>query len=561
MSETMTKNTTENRRKAQERRATEVKMMLENIERLNRIGVALSSERDTSRLLEMILLGAKEIANADGGTLYTVTDDDKLKFEIMRTDSLNIAMGGTTGKDIPFPALPIYREDGSPNTGMVAAYAVINDKTVNIEDAYEAEGFDFSGTRKFDANTGYRSKSFLTIPMKNHEKEIIGVLQLLNSKDHNSGEVIAFTPQIQQLVESLASQAAIALTNQNLIEGLKALFESFITLIADAIDEKSPYTGGHCRRVPEMAMMLGKCAVEAKTGAFADFTMSEKELYELRIAAWLHDCGKVTTPEYVVDKATKLATIFDRIELVDTRFEVLKQQAEVEMLRKQMDLLRKGRPDHAQVMEVQLRAHQKQLDDDRDFIRNANIGGEFMTEEHQNRVKQIAAYKYKNEKGEIQPFLSENEVYNLNIARGTLTNEERQVINNHIVVTINMLESLPYPKALRRVPEYAGGHHERMDGKGYPRGLTKEQMSIPARIMGIADIFEALTARDRPYKKAKTLSESLFILGKMMLDNHVDPDLFDLFIREKVYLTYAKQFLEPDQIDEVDESKIPGYKP
>jgi len=534
---------------------------LENIAKLNQIGVALSSERDNKRLLEMILLGAKEIANADGGTLYTVTDDDKLKFEIMRTDSLNIAMGGTTGKDIPFPALAIYREDGTPNTSMVAANAVINDKTVNIADAYEAEGFDFSGTRKFDENTGYRSKSFLTIPMKNHEKEIIGVLQLLNSKDRKTGEVVAFSAEVQQLVESLASQAAVAMTNQNLIEGLKALFESFITLIADAIDEKSPYTGGHCRRVPEMAMMLGNTAVKATTGPFKDFTMSEKELYELRIAAWLHDCGKVTTPEYVVDKATKLSTIFDRIELIDTRFELLKNQAEVEMLRQQVEVLKKGHPDRIKSMDVQLRAHKEQLDNDREFIRNANIGGEFMTPEHQERVKQIANYKYRNEDGELAPFLSENEVYNLNIARGTLTNEERQVINNHIVVTINMLESLPYPKALRKVPEYAGGHHERMDGKGYPRGLTREQMSIPARIMGIADIFEALTARDRPYKKAKTLSESLFILGKMKLDNHVDPDLFDLFIREKVYLEYANQFLEPDQIDEVDESKIPGYTP
>ncbi|HEY7985641.1 MAG TPA: HD domain-containing phosphohydrolase [Methylophilaceae bacterium] len=534
---------------------------LENIAKLNKIGVALSSERDTKRLLEMILLGAKEIANADGGTLYTVTDDDKLKFEIMRTDSLNIAMGGTTGKDIPFPALAIYREDGTPNTSMVAANAVVNDRTVNIADAYEAEGFDFSGTRKFDENTGYRSKSFLTIPMKNHEKEIIGVLQLLNSKDRKSGEVVAFSPEVQQLVESLASQAAVAMTNQNLIEGLKALFESFITLIADAIDEKSPYTGGHCRRVPEMAMMLGNTAVNATTGPFKDFTMSEKELYELRIAAWLHDCGKVTTPEYVVDKATKLSTIFDRIELIDTRFELLKSQAEVEMLRQQVDVLKKGHPDRIKSMDVQLRAHKEQLDNDREFIRNANIGGEFMTAEHQERVKQIANYKYRNEEGEQAPFLSENEVYNLNIARGTLTNEERQVINNHIVVTINMLESLPYPKALRKVPEYAGGHHERMDGKGYPRGLTREQMSIPARIMGIADIFEALTARDRPYKKAKTLSESLFILGKMKIDNHVDPDLFDLFIREKVYLEYANQFLEADQIDEVDETKIPGYTP
>jgi HD-GYP domain-containing protein (c-di-GMP phosphodiesterase class II) len=535
--------------------------LLENIERLNRIGVALSAERDTPRLLETILVGAKQITNADGGTLYTVTDDQRLKFEIMRTDSLGIAMGGTTGKDIPFAPLPLYLEDGSPNTNMVAAYAVLNDATINIEDAYKAEGFDFSGTRKFDQNTGYRSKSFLTIPMKNHENEIIGVLQLLNALDPDSGEVIPFSPAHQQLAESLASQAAVALTNHNLIEGLKNLFESFIELIADAIDEKSPYTGGHCRRVPELAMMLADAAIRTRQGPLKDFSMSDKELYELRIAAWLHDCGKVTTPEYVVDKPTKLATIFDRIELIDQRFELLKAQAEVEMLGKQIEALKKGHLPQAQMLEIQLQAYKRQLDDDREFLRTANIGGEFMAEEHQERVRRIAAYQLQDADGKNVPFLSENEVYNLSIPRGTLTAEERQIINNHIVVTINMLESLPYPKALRRVPEYAGGHHERMDGKGYPRGLTREQMSIPARIMGIADIFEALTARDRPYKKAKTLSESLFILGKMKQDNHVDPDLFDLFIREKIYLQYARQFLEPEQIDEVDESRIPGYTP
>ncbi|GBG13389.1 two-component system response regulator [Novimethylophilus kurashikiensis] len=533
--------------------------LLENIERLNRIGIALSAERNTAQLLEMILLGAKEITNADGGTLYTVTDDQRLKFEIMRTDSLGIAMGGTTGKDIPFPPLPLYLEDGSPNKNMVAAYSVLNDATINIEDAYTADGFDFSGTRKFDEKTGYRSTSFLTIPLKNHENEIIGLLQLLNAIDPQSGKVVPFSASSQRLAESLASQAAVALTNQNLIEGLKNLFESFIELIAEAIDEKSPYTGGHCRRVPELAMMLAQTAIGTKSGALADFSMTEKELYELRIAAWLHDCGKVTTPEYVVDKPTKLATIFDRVHLIDQRFELLKKQAEVDMLRKQMALMQKGQAGQAQSMEIQFQSYVRQLDDDREFLRNANIGGEFMTPEHQARVKQIAEYRLLDEHGNVVPFLTENEVYNLNIARGTLTNEEREIINNHIVVTINMLESLPYPKALRRVPEYAGGHHERMDGKGYPRGLTREQMSIPARMMGIADIFEALTARDRPYKKAKTLSESLFILGKMKLDNHVDPDLFDLFIREKVYLRYAEQFLEPDQIDAVDESKIPGY--
>lgn len=538
---------------------SEQQELLKRLERLNAIGVALSAERNNQRLLEMILLGVKEITNADGGTLYTVTDDARLKFEIMRTQTLDIAMGGTTGKEIPFPPLPLYLADGTPNLNMVAAYAVLNDRTVNIPDAYEAEGFDFSGTRKFDESTGYRSKSFLTIPMKNHENEIIGVLQLINAIDPDTNEIVTFSQANQQLVESLASQAAVALTNHNLIEGLKDLFEAFIELIADAIDEKSPYTGGHCQRVPELTMMLADAANRTRVGPLKDFSMSEKDIYELRIAAWLHDCGKVTTPESVMDKPTKLSTIFDRIHLVEQRFELLKKQVECDMLRKQLEAMKSGQSLDAAKLDIQLAAFKQQLDEDRDFLCNANIGGEFMTPEHQQRVRDIAAYTLLDAEGKPTNLLTENETYNLNIARGTLTSEERTIINNHIVVTINMLESLPYPKDLRRVPEYAGGHHERMDGKGYPRGLTREQMSVPARVMGIADIFEALTSRDRPYKKAKTLSESLNILGKMKLDNHIDPDLFDVFIREKVYLRYAQQFLEPEQIDEVDESLIPGY--
>lgn len=535
--------------------------LLQRLERLNAIGVALSAEGNNQRLLEMILLGAKEITNADGGTLYTLTDDHHLKFEIMRTHTLGIAMGGTTGKDIPFDPLPLYLDNGAPNLNMVAAYAVLNACTVNIADAYEAEGFDFSGTRKFDQSTGYHSKSFLTIPMKNHENEIIGVLQLINAMDAVSGEIIAFSAENQQLVESLASQAAVAMTNQNLIEGLKNLFEAFIELIADAIDEKSPYTGGHCQRVPELTMMLAEAASNTKTGPLKSFSLNEKEIYELRIAAWLHDCGKVTTPESVMDKPTKLSTIFDRIHLLEQRFELLKKQTECDMLQKQLEALKAGREIDAAHMQQEFDAFTQQLDEDCEFLRNANFGSEYMTPEHQQRVHTIAAYPFKNAASNTVNFLSEDEVYNLNIMRGTLTKEERSIINNHIVVTINMLESLPYPKDLKRVPEYAGGHHERMDGKGYPRGLTREQMSVPARVMGIADIFEALTSRDRPYKKAKTLSESLHILGKMKLDNHIDPDLFDLFIREKIYLRYAEQFLEPEQMDAVDEAMIPGYTP
>ena len=533
--------------------------LLNQLDRLNTIGVALSVEHNNDRLLEIILLGAKELTNADGGTLYLVTDDAKLKFEIMRTLSLDIAMGGTTGKQITFPPLPIYLDNGKPNTNMVAAYSVVNATTVNIADAYLTEGFDFSGTRKFDEKTGYRSKSFLTVPMKNHENEIIGVLQLINAIDPITKQIIAFSESHQRLVESLASQAAVALTNHHLIDGLKHLFESFIKLIADAIDEKSPYTGGHCQRVPELTMMLAKAAIATDTGPLKDFSMTEKEIYELNIAAWLHDCGKVTTPESVMDKATKLETIFDRIHLVDHRFELLKTQRENAYLHKAIQATQKGSPANTKQLTHDIKVIKKQLDDDKNFIRKVNFGSESMKPADQQRVKDIANYLYMNDSGQSVKFLTENEVYNLTIERGTLTPEERSVINNHIVVTINMLESLPYPKDLRRVPEYAGGHHERMDGKGYPRGLTREQMSIPARMMGIADIFEALTSKDRPYKKAKTLSETLTILGKMCLDNHIDPDIFDLFIREKIYLRYAEKFLEPEQIDEIDLTKIPSY--
>ncbi len=534
--------------------------ILNKLERLNSIGVALSAEQNTGRLLEMILVSAQELTHADGGTLYSVTENDTLQFEIMRNTSLNVALGGSTGKPISYKPLPVYLNDGKPNLSMVAAYSVIKKTTVNIDDAYlTQQDFDFTGTRTFDELTGYRSKSFLTVPMLNHEHEVIGVLQLINATDPSTHEIIPFSLDNQRLVESLASQAAIALTNHQLISGLKRLFESFIKLIADAIDEKSPYTGGHCQRVPELTMMLTEAAINTEHGPLKDFHMNENELYELKIAAWLHDCGKVTTPESIMDKATKLQTIFDRIHLIDDRFELLKSQREASHLHKIIEAQANGKIINPKHLAHEINIIKKQLDDDKNFIRKANHGSESMSISDQTRVREIANYHYLNEAGQSVKFLTDDEVYNLIIPKGTLTAEERKIINNHIVVTINMLESLPYPKGLRRVPEYAGGHHERMDGTGYPKGLKREQMSIPARIMGIADIFEALTSKDRPYKKAKALSETLNILGKMKLNNHVDPDIFDLFIREKIYLKYAEKFLDPEQIDEIDESKILGY--
>jgi HD-GYP domain-containing protein (c-di-GMP phosphodiesterase class II) len=517
----------------------------QRLEQLNLIGASLSAERDINRLLELILTAAKTITRADGGSLYRVTEDKALRFEIVRTSSLRYYLGGTSGNPVPFYPIQLYR-DGTPNHSMVAAHAALTGKTVNIADAYTADGFDFSGTRAFDSKTGYRSKSFLTVPMRNHEHETIGVLQLINAQDPRSGEIVAFSASDQRLAESLASQAAIALTNRMLIIQLEQLFESFINLINSAIDEKSPYTGGHCQRVPQLTMMLAEAVNETREGPLSDFNMTEKDRYELKIAGLLHDCGKVTTPVHVVDKATKLETIYDRIHLIDTRFEVLKRDLELQSLRG-------GFP------EQQLRQRLRELDDDRRFLHACNIGGERMKDEDVARVKRIAGYRWRDVSGHEADFLSDDEVKNLTIRAGTLTDDERKIINHHIVATIKMLEALPWPKHLTSVPEYAGGHHERMDGKGYPKGLKREQMSVQARCMGIADIFEALTAKDRPYKKGKTLSESLEILGRMKLNNHVDPDLFDIFVRKKVYLRYAEMFLDKEQIDAVDESKIPGY--
>ena len=515
---------------------------------LNQIGIALSQEKDLDRLLETILIAAKKITNADGGTLYRrQAGKDVLTFEIIRTDSLGIAMGGTTGTKIPFPAIQLRDPRGRENSSMVVAYAVLKDKTVNIADAYQEKGFDFSGTKAFDRHTGYHSTSFLTVPMKNHEDEVIGVLQLINAKDRTTGATVPFSETDQRLAESLASQAAVALTTRLLIVQLENLFESFVGLLNKAIDEKSPYTAGHCHRVPILTMLLAEAVHETQGGPLALWHMTDLDRYELKIAALLHDCGKVTTPVHVVDKSTKLQTLFDRIALLDTRFEVIKRDVEIAALK-------------AKVEGPDLRARLQEIDDDRAFLRKGNIGSEAMSPADQERVKAIAKkYRWRDPSGAEVDFLSADELENLSIRAGTLTAAERQVINHHVTVTIQMLEALPWPKHLLNVPEYAGGHHERIDGKGYPRGLRGDQMSVQARIMGIADIFEALTARDRPYKPGKTLTESLQILGKMRLDGHIDPDLFDIFVRTRIYERYAKEFMDPSQIDAVDVAKIPGY--
>lgn len=543
--------------------ATSHNEMIKRVQRLNAIGVALSAEQDAEVLLEEILVGARELTNADAGTLYMLLESPqhkRLRFALVQNDTLNVHFGGSGQPvDNKFPDLPLYLPDGSPNERMVAAYSVLHEKTINIADAYTEEGFDFQGTRQFDANTGYRSKSMLVIPLKNHEDEVIAAIQLLNKKDL-AGNTTTFTHDDMELLSSLASQAAIALTNRQLIDDLHTLFESFTRVIASAIDAKSPQTGAHCRRVPDATLMLAKAASHSGYPGIEDFKMSKAEMYALETAAWMHDCGKIVTPPHVIEKSKKLETICDRIVVIEARLEVLVREQRIAKLEAEVAALKSGRPideDFTKTVAEQEQFYHSALE----FLRATNTGGEFMEDDKVERVQALSKLNYLNIEGKTQPLLDHDELENLSIRRGTLTDAERQIMNDHMVHTINMLEQLPFPKHLRQVPEYAGGHHERMDGNGYPKGLTREQMSVPARIMGIADVFEALTAPERSYKEPMPLSQTLTIMGRMVENQHLDPDLFNLFVEKKVYMSYAKKHLKPEQIDKFDVKQLPGFNP
>ncbi|CAM3434381.1 HD family phosphohydrolase [Shewanella violacea] len=530
------------------------KQIKERLQHLTTLSIALNDIKNIKFLLERILHTARTITNADGGTLYRVSSDKKyLEFDILINASLDLHFGGSREKSDKMRSIPLALDNGEPNLEAVVAYAANRKESVNIEHVYDTPIFNFSGMRRFDEVYDYHCQSLLAVPMLDHNSELVGVLQLVNSMDNSSGEIQAFSTTDQLFIEALSSQAAIAITNQELILQLEDLLESLVNLINIGIDEKSANTGRHCQQVPKLTMMLADAVQSMEEGPLKDFSMSANERHELWLAGMLHDCGKITTPVHVIEKATKLQTIFDRIDLIDARFEILGRDAEIRYLKQlAQDSIS---PQLTQELHLELES----LRSDRDFLAHANIGCERMKDEDLDRVMSIASGTWVDYKGVTQAFLTDNEVENLQIRGGTLTGDERKIINNHISVTIRMLETLPWPAHLQDIPEYAGGHHERMDGKGYPRGLRGEDMSVQARIMAIADIFEALTARDRPYKTGKTLSESLFILGKFSLNGHIDPDLFRIFVGKKVYLQYAHKYMHGVQIDEVDESKIPGY--
>ncbi len=534
----------------------QVDRLTEHLRHLTDIGLALSGEQNRDRLLEMIVSLARSITNADAGTLYIVDDSGtKLEFVVLQNDTMNVRLGGTSGNPVTLPPVSLYGEAGEENHANVSSHVALAREVVNIEDVYCAEGFDFTGTRRYDAATGYRSQSMLVIPMENHEHEIIGVLQLLNAKDKHSGAVTAFSPVGLAAVQSLASQAAVALTNTQLINGLKALLYSFMQSIAAAIDAKSPYTRGHIDRVVDLTMRIAETINAQQDGPFKDVQFDENELEELKLAAWMHDVGKITTPVHVVDKATKLEAIVDRIEMVRTRFKLIGKALQAELLEKLLEMAGGGatRTEMFAVTE-EMEQRRLELEDDLAFIMTCNKPGEFMSDERIERVKAIAARTYTDGDDDgsgPKPWLTEDEVKNLCIRKGTLTDAERKIIEDHTVVTLDMLSRLPFPKRLSRVPEFAGAHHEKLDGTGYPNHIGGDALSLQARILAVADVFEALTAKDRPYKEPMKLSQAMKIMGFMVKDKHMDPQVFELFFQSGVFKAYAEAHMGPGQIDDV----------
>ncbi len=522
--------------------------MLENIRKLIDIGAALSHEENETKLMEMIVDVGRMCTNSDGGTLYIKSEDGRtLRFAIIQTRSLNIFMGGSREK-ITWPDINLFNEDNTENHTNVSSHVALTGKTIDIKDVYTAKGFDFSGTKAFDQQTNYRSKSMLVVPLKDHENEIIGVIQLINSQDIKTGSVIPFSTESQKITESLSSQAAVVLTKNKLLKGLEELFNSFLRTIAKAIDEKSHYTSGHINRVTEITMKIANRINEENSGRFSSVKFSNDELNELRIAAWMHDIGKITTPEYIIDKATKLETIYDRISEIETRFELFKKDAEIKLLNKKLELIKGGKEKEIITHEEEYQKEIAEIDNAFALISEVNKGAEAMSDNNIQRVKDLAKNMWER-RGKKEPWLSENEVTNLTIIRGTLTHEERDIIQNHASLTESMLKELPFPKKLKNVQKYACCHHETLAGTGYPNKLKGSEIPLQGRIIAFADIFEALSASDRPYKTGKTTSEVINIIGNMVKHQNLDGDIANMFLNDKIFFDYVKENFNPNQID------------
>lgn len=524
-----------------------VEHLIQQINRLAEIGRALSGEHDLNTLLEKICDEVRKFTYADACTLY-IAKENQLHFRIVQNHTMGIRMGGKTGEEINMPPVDLIESN-------VSAYVALKGVSVNIPDVYDTDLFDFTGPKQFDQETGYHSTSMLVCPMRNHENDIIGVLQLVNARNPDTSKIIPFSPDYVSLTESLASQAAVSVTNARLINDMEYLFESFVEVMATAIDEKSPITGGHIRRVANLTMIMAEELHKSNKPPFRNIHFSPEKFHELRVASWMHDIGKVTTPVEIIEKSKKLETIFDRIQFVDLRMQFIMQSVQLEAAQTQLKLIHDGAtPEKIKNLEDTTAKTIQELKETRRFIKKCNEPSEFLEDEYIERLQEIARKTYQDEHGNEQPFLTPDELKNLSIRKGSINEQERQIMKNHAQITLDMLAKIPFTRKLKNIPNFAGAHHECINGLGYPLGLQGEEIPFEGKLMAVTDIAEALTAKDRPYKKAMPLKQVYKILKSMVGNNELDRDLVEFFINEKIYEAYQTKYENPDSPQSLETS-------
>ena len=500
----------------------------QQIKKLNQIGIALSSEINLERLLELIVFEAREFTNADAGSLYILDQEDTLYFHVSQNDTLSKRPGPSPGFK-PYP-LPLSAES-------IAGYVAIEGEILNIDNVYDLpESVPYEFNNDFDLRNNYVTRSMLVVPMKDREGQVLGVLQLINAKDE-TGNVVVFPKSVEDLVMSLASQAGVAIRNATLIADIKALFEALIRYSASAIDARSPHTAGHSRRVADYSKAIALAINGQSSGPFASVFFTPEQLEELSYSAWLHDMGKIGVPEQILDKHHRLTD--EAMENIVNRFELIKA---LKLNRVQRGTVAgnpstgeasasegKDGPTDPEVEEVE-----REIEEDLGLIRKANQSG-FLPEEDLVALQNIASKTYENLRGDTVPYLTEKEMEYLSVRKGNLTAEEYKRIQAHAEMTHNIVKNIPFTKPLKNVPLFSASHHELLDGSGYPQGLKGDDIPLQARILAVVDIFDALTAADRPYRRAIPAEKAGEILKAEAKGGRLDTHVVDLFLDKRLY--------------------------
>ncbi|RMF97585.1 MAG: GAF domain-containing protein [Candidatus Schekmanbacteria bacterium] len=508
----------------------------QNFKAVNKIGAALSSERNYDKLLTLILKKCREISSADAGSLYLVEKKNGksfLRFKLAQNDTLSL-------ESVLDQKLPLNKES-------LAGYVAVTGKALNIKDVYSIHhNSPYSFNKSFDEKTGYRTKSMIVVPMKNHLDEITGVLQLINRKrdfkkkllrpEIIKREVIPFSKECQEVVNSLASQAAISIENNVLYKNIENLFEGFVKASVTAIEQRDPTTSGHSERVAILTVRLAEIINNLDRGKYKDIYFSDDEIKELRYATLLHDFGKVGVRENVLVKAKKLYPL--EIEIIKQRFDYIKKSIEKDYAERKAEFFKKNpnktESDFINRINYKMQKDIEQLDYYFNLIKQADEPT-ILPEENSAELAKLVNKKYVGADGKETTILSEREFHFLSIKKGSLTEEERKEIESHVTHTFNFLSKIPWTKELKGIPDIAYSHHEKLDGGGYPRGINYRQIPFQSRLITISDIYDALTAADRPYKKAVVVDKALDILLNEAKDKKLDLYLVRLFIDAKVY--------------------------